>query len=194
MAMPPRMLVRKSGKERDHTAASGGRFAPGEFARLVGAPELNYRQFDELLALVKVDDDRRRRGCPATLSFRDLVALRTAFELAGGTEAIHAGRNLRYTRVAKACQRLREEYGVNDPLVEVRLEREGARVIAVLDGVRFEVTTGQVVMALRDRAQSGDPLIHADSARKVVKGAAKSVAPTAILVELGTTARLRVEL
>lgn len=173
--MPPRMLTRRSGAPRDQVVADEGLFSPSECARVLGVESLNYRQFDELLALVRPVDPDRRRGQPARLTFRELVALRTAFELSGGADALRDGRNLRYAPVVKACRRLREVYGISEPLVEIHMEREGRRIIAVVDGVRFDANSGQVVLQLRDRGRSGDLLLHTATARKLRSASAGRV-------------------
>ncbi len=165
--MPPRMLTRRTGEPRTAVVGEDGEFAPSEVARLFGHEELDYRQFGALLRLVRPVDPERRRGRPARLTFRELGALRTAFNLAGGVDALREGRNLRVAQVARACSRLREVYGVADPLSDIRLERDGSRILAVLEGVRFEVASGQVVLELREQAAGA--LVEVPTARKVLR-------------------------
>jgi tetratricopeptide (TPR) repeat protein len=74
-------------------------------------------------------------------TFRDLLALRAASAL------LDAGASVRQIRAALTALR-RQDPGLQQPLVEVRLVLEGDRLIAQSDRVRFDPRTGQMVLAL----------------------------------------------
>lgn len=74
-------------------------------------------------------------------TFRDLLALRAAAAL------LEAGASVRQIREALAALR-RQDPGLEQPLVEVRLVLDGPRLLAQSDRVRFDPRTGQTVLAL----------------------------------------------
>jgi tetratricopeptide (TPR) repeat protein len=74
-------------------------------------------------------------------TFRDLLALRAASAL------LDAGASVRQIRAALTALR-RQDPGLQQPLVEVRLVLEGDRLVAQSDRVRFDPRTGQMVLAL----------------------------------------------
>jgi hypothetical protein len=81
----------------------------------------------------------------ARFSFEDLVGLRIALHLAGGTEALSEGRRLQLAELERTCARLRQ-LGVARPLIDVRLRREGRAIVAEVDGVTFRPATGQLAL------------------------------------------------
>jgi tetratricopeptide (TPR) repeat protein len=72
---------------------------------------------------------------------RDLLAARAASAL------LDAGASVRQIREALAALR-RQDPSLDQPLTEVRLLVDGARLLAQSDRVRFDPKTGQIVLAL----------------------------------------------
>jgi len=77
----------------------------------------------------------------AGYTFRDLLAARAASAL------LDAGASVRQIREALAALR-RQDPSLDQPLTEVRLLVDGARLLAQSDRVRFDPKTGQTVLAL----------------------------------------------
>jgi hypothetical protein len=75
------------------------------------------------------------------------VALKTLVRLAGGKEALKPGKHLRLKELETACERLRVEFSIDNPLVEVVLDRRGKRVVAKVDGIWIEPADGQLVLS-----------------------------------------------
>ena len=74
-------------------------------------------------------------------TFRDLLAARAASAL------LDAGASVRQIREALAALR-RQDPSLDQPLTEVRLLVDGARLLAQSDRVRFDPKTGQTVLGL----------------------------------------------
>jgi tetratricopeptide (TPR) repeat protein len=77
----------------------------------------------------------------AGYTFRDLLAARAASAL------LDAGASVRQIREALTALR-RQDPSLDQPLTEVRLLVDGARLLAQSDRVRFDPKTGQTVLAL----------------------------------------------
>jgi hypothetical protein len=125
-----------------------GEFFPGEVVRILNLQKLDYRQLRHLFRIVRAQagEPISRDGKWARFTFRDLVALKAAFHLAGGEEALAPGRKLRLHDVERICKRLQEDLGLSNPLTEVAFRRVGRTVIAQVQGVSFEPTSGQMVL------------------------------------------------
>lgn len=127
---------------------SRGYFYPGEVARILGLEGVvDYKQMRELFEIV-----REQAGSPtpeagkwSRFTFRDLVALKAALQLAGGEEALAPGRRLRLGDVRRICSRLRS-LGLSSPLTEIAFRRRGRVIIAQADGISFEPITGQMLL------------------------------------------------
>lgn len=124
-------------------------FYPGEVARILGLEGMDYHQMRRLFRLV-----RQQAGSesPEThkwsrFTFKDLVATKVAIALAGGKEALSKGRHLRLKEVERTCERLREVFGLENPLTEVVLRRRGPVTVAHVQGLWFEPANGQMVLA-----------------------------------------------
>lgn len=117
-------------------------FYAAEVVRVLGLQGIDYAQLRRLLRVA-----RRPEAAPdrkwARFTFEDLVAVRVAVDLAGGTAALSAGRRLQLAELERACARLRA-LGVANPLLEVPLRREGRTIVAEIDGVTFRPATGQL--------------------------------------------------
>lgn len=123
-------------------------FYPGEVAWILGLEGVDYHQLRRLFRLV-----RKQSSSPgpearqwSRFTFRDLVALKVALSLAGGKEALSKGRHLRLKDVERVCHRLREDFGLENPLTEVVLRRRGRSAVARIQGLWFEPASGQMVL------------------------------------------------
>jgi hypothetical protein len=122
--------------------------------RILGLEGLDYRQLRRLFRIVRqqaglpVPEGREGRRW-ARFSFQDLVALKAAVQLAGGEEALNAGKRLRLADVEHICSRLRG-LGIASPLTEIAFSRRGKAVVARVDGLVFEALSGQVLLAELD--------------------------------------------
>lgn len=142
--MPPTVRTRATRRPRDRRIEEGGCFYAAEAVRLAGIRGLNYRQLRRLLRIVKgaTLDDRRW----AQFSLRDVVALKVAYSLASGKQTNHKYPRLHFAEVEKACESLRTNYGVADPLTQVRLGWDGGEIVAQLEGAHFETLSGQLLL------------------------------------------------
>ena len=114
--------------------------SPPQFERIYGVRELT-----RILTLTPKRAGQLRRlellRGDSGYTFRDLLALRAASAL------LDAGASVRQIRAALTALR-RQDPGLQQPLVEVRLVLEGDRLVAQSDRVRFDPRTGQLVLAL----------------------------------------------
>ena len=114
--------------------------SPPQFERIYGVRELT-----RILTLTPKRAGQLRRlellRGDSGYTFRDLLALRAASAL------LDAGASVRQIRAALTALR-RQDPGLQQPLVEVRLVLEGDRLVAQSDRVRFDPRTGQMVLAL----------------------------------------------
>lgn len=85
------------------------------------------------------------------------MALRAAFVLAGGAEALLPGRRLRLAKVRRVLGRFEQLYGIEDPLLRVRFERRGSVIVAFLDGVVLEALGGQTLLPWTPPAGWAEP-------------------------------------
>ena len=132
---PP--AARKAGSETYFYAA--------EVVRILDLQGIDYAQLRRLLRLVRPPGSQPPTRQWARFGFEDLVALRVAVRLAGGTEALATGRRLQLAELERACERLRR-LGVKQPLVEIPLRREGRAILADVDSVTFRPSTGQLAL------------------------------------------------
>jgi hypothetical protein len=117
-------------------------FYAAEVVRILGLQGIDYTQLRRILRLARRPDAAPDRKW-ARFTFEDLVAIRVAVSLAGGSAALSAGRRLQLAELERACARLRA-LGVTNPLLEVPLRREGRTIVAQVDGVTFRPATGQL--------------------------------------------------
>jgi hypothetical protein len=126
---------------------SRGYFYPGEVVRILQLENMDYRQLRRLFRIVReqAGQTTAAEGKWARFTFRDLVALKAALDLAGGEQALAPGRRLRLQDIEHICQRL-NEIGFSSPLTEIAFRRNGRTVIAQVEGVSFEPTSGQMLL------------------------------------------------
>lgn len=140
-------------RTRDDLPGEGYLF-PGEVAELLGCGDIDYHQLRRLFRLVRAQaggSARPRKWARYTL--KDVAALRLALDLCGGVEALAHGKHLHIAPLERACEALRRQ-GVANPLLDVPLHRTGTVVIAEINGVLFDPTTGQTTLRQsRDQLQ-----------------------------------------
>jgi hypothetical protein len=134
---PRRRIAGEPGSTRD------GYFYPREAATILGCPEIDYQQLRRLFVFA-----RRQAGRPvppgwARYTLQDLAAVRRALALSGGVVVLQTpGHRLQLARLERACDALREQ-GVENPLLDVSLQRRGHAVLASINGVLYDPVTGQ---------------------------------------------------
>lgn len=102
-----------TGKPPTRRAADGTYFYASEVVRILGLQGIDYAQLRRLLRLARTSNAQPDRRW-ARFTFEDLVAIRSAVQLAGGTEALAEGRRLQLAELERACERLRE-LGIERP-------------------------------------------------------------------------------
>jgi hypothetical protein len=117
-------------------------FYAAEVVRVLDLQGIDYSQLRRILRLARPPDAQPGRRW-ARFTFEDLVAIRLAVRLAGGTAALSTGRRLQLAELERACARLRA-LGIANPLLEVPLHRAGRSIVAEIDGVTFRPATGQL--------------------------------------------------
>lgn len=138
----PRVRVRADGPDGD------GCFYPREAVEILGLSELDYRQLRRLYKLVRKQAGYKevKGRLWARFSLLDLAAMRVAVELAApDAGAERRGQRLQLAPVEGACEALRSA-GVENPLLDVRMERVGRKVFAVVEGHMVDPTSGQGVL------------------------------------------------
>lgn len=139
--MAPRLKGRKERHPRDRFAGAGYLF-PNEVRAILELDRLDYRQLRRLFEIVRPRAAKDRAW--TRFSFRDVLALKVAFELAGGHNVATRGGRLRLKAVETACRVLRDRYGVVEPLLTAAMRRDGPRIVAEVHSVAFEPVSGQL--------------------------------------------------
>jgi hypothetical protein len=135
---------------------------PGEAARILRVPTVDYRQLRVIYALVRemsggqeiaeplpMKPGQKRASRPwARFTLRDLACAAEVVRLCvepvrGSPEG--RGR-LNVAKLRNACTRLQKE-GMTWPLLEVTFEWDGAKLVAMSNKVRFDAATGQLLLA-----------------------------------------------
>src|SRR5260370_18922034 len=142
--MPPIIQKRSVRGPRRQVVYASTDFYPGEVVRILKLREIDYRQLRELWSLITQTRGKRKWG---RYTFRDLIALRNAIELAGGDEALKLGRRLRIKHLARVLEFLRAQFGLNHPLMDMRLERVGSSILAHISRAKFDPMESQFVLA-----------------------------------------------
>jgi hypothetical protein len=142
--MPPTVLRKRSRPPKDRGLAEGGCFYAGEAVRVAGIVGLNYRQLRRLFKLIKGEAPVAEKWVRFT--FRDILALRVAYRLASGKRTKYPHKRLHFAEVEQACLELKRFFGISDPLTEVQLGWEGARIVARYRGVHFETASQQLLL------------------------------------------------
>lgn len=128
---------------------SDGHFFPGEAARLIGVPGLDYRQLRDIFQLV-----REQAGTAfadpkswSRYSYVDLAGAIEVVRLCIDTDALDAGRKprLRLARLRRACLQLRKQ-GLSNPLLQAKLDLVDGQIVAQIQGLTFNPRNGQLLL------------------------------------------------
>lgn len=151
--MPPKIHEHRKREPRARVLRGRtGYFYPGEAARILGLKGIDYHQLRQVLIIASgtaSSPTSSRRW--ARFSFKDLVTVRTAIELAGGLSALRRGRHLKLKRLREVCAALRKKLHIVDPLATIRLTLSGKSIVAQLEGVTFDPISGQLLLDLLRR-------------------------------------------
>jgi hypothetical protein len=142
--MAPIIHRDKKRRAQRQLVSAKGMFYPGEVVRILGLEGMDYQQLRELWRLISPAKNMPTRKW-ARYTFKDLVILRNAIELAGGREALKLGRRLRVKQLSRVLQALQSQFGAQDPLTEIRLERAGSLILAHMSGGKFDPVKSQYV-------------------------------------------------
>jgi hypothetical protein len=143
--LAPTVERRKRGGPKRELIAAPGEFFPGEVVRILGLKDIDYRQLRDLANLVS--PGRTSRGKWGRYTFEDLVKLRNAIELAGGYQALKLGKRLRIGHLSRVLVSLKAQFGVLNPLAELKLERVGTSILAHVSGAKLDPIDGQYVLS-----------------------------------------------
>ena len=143
--MAPIVERRKRGGPKRELIAAVGVFFPGEVVRILGLKDIDYKQLRDLANLVSPGKTSRRKW--GRYTFEDLIKLRSAIELAGGREALKLGKHLRVGHLSRVLGSLKAQFGVLNPLAEVKLERVGTSILAQVSGAKFDPIEAQYVFS-----------------------------------------------
>lgn len=141
---------------------------------MLGIDDVDYHQLRRLFRLVREQGGGAPNDGWSRYTLTDIAALNIAIELCGGKHALQPGRHLQIEPLRKACRALRQQ-GIANPLLEVRLERQGRKVFADVGGTLFDPQTGQTALAnmlpiTQQVAGYADPALltrlHQESRRK----------------------------
>jgi hypothetical protein len=153
--VPPRVKQRRPPKPK-HRVAVEAVFFPGEAAKILGLKGVNYRQLRRLFDLVASGQPASRPGRSlgarrrawARFTFRDLLGVRMAVELAGGREVLVGSRGRLLIRpVEQAVAAIRSVGGLRYPLLQATWGRVGSAIVAEVDGLVMEPRTRQLMIA-----------------------------------------------
>jgi hypothetical protein len=166
--MAPVVREKKLSRRPSDRSRRRGLFFPREAAHLLGIPNVDYRQLRRLFALVRYERSLPARRW-ARFTFRDLIALRVAVQLLGGVRAVNGRGYLQIKRLERVLDRLRNVYGIEDPLTQVLLERREQAVVAQFRGVHFDVGSGQLSLfaANMSRAIASLPTASSEERRSL---------------------------
>lgn len=183
MAPPTRGRKLKTPLERVTTPADGY-FFPNEVVRMLALERLDYRQLRRLFKLVATSRGDVAPRKWARFTFQDLASLRAAIAALGGLDVIASTKRLPLKRLERACARLREDYGLTNPLTQARLVWTGRDVAVQLLGARFEPDSGQLLLHLSDNLNEHLDYASASRAERKALGT-RVVAETRLVVRDG---------
>lgn len=154
----------------------GGMFYPGEVARMEDFADIDYRQLRRLFELVRSQANSPLGPARAwsRYTLRDIAALKVAVRLCRNPDD-PGSRYLVIAPLERACAALRAE-GIDNPLLDVPMGREGRKIFAEIDGARIDPTNGQ--MQLRDAHD--EVLAYLEHSDITVAAAERSAARRAI--------------
>ena len=176
--MAPRVWTRgRKGPAREVISARRGFYAT-EAARLLKVAGIDYVQLRRLYRLVAPADALAAGARWVRFTEEDLVAAARAIDLLGGPNAFGRGHRLPWQKVERACELLRNHYGIARPLHDAHLSRVGDRIVAHHEGLTFEPATRQGVFASLETG------LRAYSRLTPLRGRSKGDAPVRELARL----------
>lgn len=144
--MAERVANRSVRKPAERLRGPGdGYFFPGEVRAMLGLGDIDYQQMRRLFSLIREQAGSSTEDGWSRYSLTDVAALKVLVELCGGTDALAPNRRLRIECVRRACLALRD-LGVDNPLLDVPMERSGNRVFVVLRGSIVDPVNGQTAL------------------------------------------------
>lgn len=150
--------LEKRPAERIASDVAEAAFFPGEVARLLGLDGIEYDQLRRMFVLSRVlrgEPSPGRKWSRFTLG--DLAATEVLLRLGGGREQLALGRHLILGDVERACKAL-IDLGVQNPLLQVPMARDGRRILARVGEYVIEPVSGQ--LALEDAGQRVDQFLQ----------------------------------
>jgi hypothetical protein len=161
-------------------AGQPGYFYTSEVARILRWSGVDYAQIRSLLELGRPASNQPTRQW-ARYDIRDLASMRTAIQLLGGTDALKPGRRLNLRPLRDTCTALRQA-GYEYPLLQVPIARVGRQFVALVAGVVFEPSSGQLVFErvlkeLDEMLKAELPASKRTELRSMVAAEKKSIKP-----------------
>jgi hypothetical protein len=131
-------------RRRRAVAAGGGAFFAGEVIRILRLHDLDYDQLHRLFKIVRgAPRAADEQGAWRRFTFADLASLKVAAALVGARS--RQTRRLRLKQLAEVCRHLREEFGIEHPLLHTKLRAVGGTIVVQLEGKYFDATATQRV-------------------------------------------------
>jgi hypothetical protein len=90
------------------------------------------------------DTNEDKGGGWLRFTVTQIAAAKRALELLGGRESLRPKRRLQWRLLERVCRVLRERHGIKNPLLELRLVRQGGSIWALHEGVTLEPLSGQL--------------------------------------------------
>lgn len=123
-------------------------FFPNEVAHALAIRTIDYAQLRSFYRIIRDPDGTR--GLPpgwSRYTLTDMAALVVALDLCGGRQALGPGRHLVVDRLRRACRMLYGQ-GFPQPLLNVKMVREGRAILVDLDGMLLDPLSGQLRIAV----------------------------------------------
>lgn len=122
-----------------------GSFFPGEVARMLDIEDMDNQRLRRIFTLV-----RKQRDAPlppsgewARFDYIDIACTVEVVRICVDNDRLSRGDfRLALVHISRACERLRL-LGLENPLLQARLDLSGKRVVATIGGTTFDVQTGQ---------------------------------------------------
>jgi hypothetical protein len=167
-----------------------GYFYPREIVEMLELADVDYHQLRRLFEVVRKQAGTAIPEGWSRYSLLDIAALKILIDLCGGVSALQRGRRLRVGPVDEACQALRRQ-GFDNPLLDVRMMRDGDRVFAAVDASVLDPVSGQTALAevlpLAEKlAAEGSPLrdqLQAEEQRQTPSSDQPTVKTALALIE-----------
>ncbi len=122
-----------------------GAFFPGEVARMFGIEEIDHQRLRRVFDLVRYQrgEPQLPKGEWARFDYLDLACTLEVIRICVDRRQLSGQQfRLALVHIRRACERLRSR-GLDNPLLQARLDLNGTALIATIDGTTFDVQTGQ---------------------------------------------------